>query len=236
MCGICGVWSKARDINSLKKGVSLMNEAQACRGPDDQGVFSDSKNSLVLGHRRLSIIDLSPAGRGPMAYANGAFQIVFNGEIYNFLELRKELLTDGYKFKTKTDTEVVLALYQRYGPASFSKLRGMFAFALWDNKKRKLFLVKDRYGIKPLYYYSDSQKIIFASTVRAIKKSGLFLFKKDPRALIGFLLFGSVPLPLTTLEGVFALPAGHYLERNLNGSEEMVKYYDPFRFFELRLT
>ena len=208
-----------------------MNEAQVCRGPDDQGIFSDLKNRLVLGHRRLSIIDLSPAGRGPMGYADGVLQTVFNGEIYNFLELKKELSAKGYKFKTQTDTEVVLALYQEYGLASFSKLRGMFAFALWDNKKQKLFLVRDRYGIKPLYYYSDSQKIIFASTVKAIEKSGLVLSKKNPTALIGFLLFGSVPLPQTTLQNVLVVSAGHYLERGANGNERLVKYYNPLGFF-----
>jgi len=208
-----------------------MNQAQTCRGPDDEGVFSDSPNGIVLGHRRLSIIDLSPAGRGPMGYKSGALQITFNGEIYNFLELKKGLSAKGYKFKTKTDTEVVLALYQECGPESFSKLRGMFAFALWDSEKQKLFLVKDRYGIKPLYYYSNKENLIFGSSVKALEKSGLVPKESSLDALIGFLLLGSVPSPFTTLKNVFSLPPGHYLERDFKGNQKLTKYYEPLSFF-----
>lgn len=231
MCGICGVFSETRDIESLKRGVVLMNQAQICRGPDDEGVFSDSPNGIVLGHRRLSIIDLSPAGRGPMGYKSSGLQITFNGEIYNFLELKKGLSAKGYKFKTKTDTEVVLALYQECGPESFSKLRGMFAFALWDSEKQKLFLVKDRYGIKPLYYYSNKENLIFGSSVKALEKSGLVPKESSLDALIGFLLLGSVPSPFTTLKNVFSLPSGYYLERDFKGNQKLTKYYEPLSFF-----
>jgi asparagine synthase (glutamine-hydrolysing) len=159
--------------------------------------------------------------------------ITFNGEIYNFLELKKELEKNGYKFKTKTDTEVILALYAEYGEKSFSMLRGMFAFGLWDENRKKLFLVKDRYGIKPLYYYSDGEKLIFASTVKAITESGLIPLQKNPDAFIGFLLFGSVPLPMTTIKNVLAVPAGHYLAREDGGKQKLVKYYAPLEFFNI---
>ncbi|MBI5401686.1 asparagine synthase (glutamine-hydrolyzing), partial [Candidatus Wolfebacteria bacterium] len=155
----------------------------------------------------------------------------FNGEIYNFQELRRDLEKKKYKFKTQTDTEVILALYAEYGVKSFSMLRGMFAFGLYDSKNKKLLLVKDHYGIKPLYYYSDGEKIIFASTVRAVAESGLFSIKKSQKAMIGFLLFGSVPLPITTIEGILAVPAGYYMEASLNGERKLVKYYDALDAF-----
>ena len=225
--------------------IKKMNESQKRRGPDDEGIFSFERG--VFGHRRLSIIDLSKAGHQPMIFNIRTsdvhrtsdvpkLAIAFNGEIYNFLELRKELEKKSYKFKTKTDTEVILALYAEYKEKSFSMLRGMFAFGLWDARNQRLFLVKDRYGIKPLYYYSDNEKLVFASTVKAIAESGLVPIKKNPDAFIGFLLFGSVPLPLTTIKNVLAVPAGHYLVRDADGSQKLIKYYEPLEFFNIRTS
>lgn len=242
MCGIAGIYCgrKAENTEIFKRAVEAMNFSQKNRGPDDEGVFVDPQNGLALGHRRLSILDLSAAGRQPMAYKilnpkskilNSSLVISFNGEVYNFLELKKELEKKGYKFKTKTDTEVILALYAEYGEKSFAMLHGMFAFGLWDGKNKKLFLVKDRYGIKPLYYCRNGEKLIFASTVKAIAESGLISIEKNPQAFVGFLLFGSVPLPLTTLKNVFAVPAGHYLEIEADGKQKLVKYYDPLDYF-----
>ena len=225
MCGITGIYSfKSRNIIEFKKAVEKMNQSQFYRGPDDGGIFIDEKNGVALGHRRLSILDLSKAGHQPMKF--GESWITFNGEIYNFLELKKELEIKSYKFKTKTDTEVILALYSEYGEKSFAMLRGMFAFGLWDGKNQKLFLVKDRYGIKPLYYYAGNGKLVFASTVKALKNSGIVPIKKNQEAFIGFLLFGSVPLPFTTVKNIFAVPSGHYLEINSNSSPKIIKYYD----------
>ncbi len=230
MCGVSGVYfNKKKKKNELEESVSKMTKQQVNRGPDDSGIFVDVKNNIAFGHNRLSIIDLSKAGKQPMKWqANRKRQIVitFNGEIYNFLELKKDLEKRGYKFKTKTDTEVILAFYAEYGEKSFAMLRGMFAFGLWDGENQKLFLVKDRYGVKPLYYYSDNEKLVFASTVKALSKSGLFQVEKNPQAMIGFLLFGSVPLPLTTVKNVFAAPAGHYIEIGPDGDKKTVKYYD----------
>lgn len=234
MCGICGIYQfKNSNRFEFEKTIGKMNQSQFRRGPDDSGVFIDEKNGIALGHRRLSILDLSKSGHQPMELEieNQKLKIVFNGEIYNFLELRKELEIKGYKFKTKTDTEVILALYAEYGEESFGMLRGMFAFGLWDKKKQKLFLVKDRYGIKPLYYYGDNEKLIFASTVKALIKSGLVPDEKEKKAWIGFLLFGSIPLPFTTIKDVFGIPAGHYLEININGEKKLVKYYDLLDVF-----
>jgi len=239
MCGIAGILLR-RKINKkeakrFESAVAKMNESQANRGPDDEGIFVFERG--VFGHRRLSILDLSKKGHQPLKYQISNIKnqkelyITFNGEIYNFLELREGLKKKGYKFKTKTDTEVILALYAEYGEESFKMLRGMFAFGLWDGKKSKLFLVKDRYGIKPLYYYADSEKLVFASTVKAISESGLVELKKNSDALIGFLLFGSVPLPFTTIKGIVAVPAGHYLVVDLEGNKKIVKYYDPIDYF-----
>lgn len=245
MCGISGIHKNGSKAEELKGVVELMNRAQKSRGPDDEGLFLSEKNGLAFGHNRLSILDLSSAGHQPMFWTSDDPNIIrgsrssdvprlavtFNGEIYNFQDLRKELETKGHHFKTKTDTEVILAAFAEWGVESFSKLRGMFAFGLWDNEKKKLYLVKDRYGIKPLYYFSNKEKIIFASTVKALKVSGMVPDKKNEKAAIGFLLFGSVPLPQTTLAGVFGIPAGHYLVRDASCNEKIIKYYEPLEHF-----
>ena len=259
MCGICGIYqTKKIDEAELKEAVKKMNASQKNRGPDDEGILIDSFSvyprryprqsaSIAVGHRRLSIIDLSKAGHQPMVFNIWTsdvhrtsdvpkLAITFNGEIYNFLELKKKLEKKAYRFKTKTDTEVILALYDRYGEKSFTMLRGMFAFGLWDQKNQKLFLVKDRYGIKPLYYYSDKEKLVFASTVKAIIQSGIVPLQKNPDAYIGFLLFGSVPLPMTTIKDVLAVPAGHYLVREADGKQKLIQYYDPLKFFNIRTS
>ena len=231
MCGISGIYLRQnKNKEKLKEIVEKMNQFQIRRGPDGDGIFIDESNGLIFGHRRLSIIDLSGAGKQPMQF--GDLWITFNGEIYNFLELKKNLEKKGYKFTTKTDTEVILALYAEYREESFSMLRGMFAFALWDNRNKKLFLVKDRYGIKPLYYYADSEKLVFASMVKAVIESGIVPVQKKSDAYIGFLLFGSVPLPMTTYKDIFGLPAGHYLEFDESGNKKLVKYYDFLLAFQ----
>ncbi|MBI5305968.1 asparagine synthase (glutamine-hydrolyzing) [Candidatus Wolfebacteria bacterium] len=235
MCGIAGIYYKNGKIAGLKEAVQKMNESQFHRGPDDEGIFIDEQNGIVLGHRRLSILDLSAAGQQPMIWHRddgGEIAVVFNGEIYNFLELKKDLRSKGYQFSTQTDTEVILALYNEYGEKSFGMLRGMFAFALWDNRNKKMFLVKDRYGIKPLYYYSDNGKLVFASTVKAIIESREVPIQKNSNAYIGFLLFGSVLLPMTTYKDIFGLSAGYYLEINADGEKKLVKYYDALEAFQ----
>ncbi len=251
MCGIAGILqNKGGNSKKLEEAVKKMNDVQMRRGPDDEGIFLElvgKRGVVALGHRRLSILDLSKKGKQPMSFSYSAntllsskpnnsitdnlITITYNGEIYNFLELKKELKSKGYKFKTQTDTEVVLALYVEYGENSFGMLRGMFAFAIWDGERGRIFLVKDRYGVKPLYYYSDKEKLIFASTVGAIKKSGLVELSKNEKALTSFLLFGSVNLPMPTYKEISAIEPGHYLERDIDGNEKLKKYYDPLKHF-----
>jgi len=170
MCGICGQLNF--NGKSIQKDViKRMCRKMAHRGPDDEGYYI--RGSVGLGHRRLAIIDLSPAGHQPMSNQDRTVWIVYNGEVYNFPKLRKELESKGYRFRSNTDTEVILYLYEELEEECLEKLNGMFAFAIWDERKRKLFLARDRLGIKPLYYYLDSEKLLFASEVRALLESGL---------------------------------------------------------------
>lgn len=162
----------------------------------------------MLGHRRLAILDLDVRSNQPMHSHDGRYSIVFNGEIYNFRELRTELEASGEVFKTTSDTEVLIALYARDGEQMLPRLRGMFAFAIWDSRSRELFLARDPYGIKPLYYAQTSEGFLFASQVKALLASGLVNPAIEPAGLAGFFLWGSVPEPWTLYDGVVALPAG----------------------------
>ena len=233
MCGIAGaIQNNNSSEEQLKAGVLAMNKAQRLRGPDDEGTEVVSKNNTqtaILAQRRLSIIDLSPLGHQPMSYGDD-LKITFNGEIYNFEEIKKELIEKGYSFKTKTDTEVILAGYKEWGVEVFKKLRGMFALALYDNKNQELILARDRYGIKPLYYAKTEKGLVFASTVGAIKASGLVNLTENIDAKIGFLLFGSVPLPETSYKEISAVRAGHFLRFSAEKIEE-IKYYDSLAPF-----
>ena len=227
MCGIAGIFKPGQPTyNSLAAidAVQRMINAQAHRGPDGEGCANLSSRSglCVFGHRRLAIIDLSDAGKQPMANAAGTIWITYNGEIYNFQELRQELAANGYRFQSQTDSEVLLYGYEAWGiEGLLIKLRGMFAFALLDNSKAEtphLFLAKDRFGIKPLYYYHDSDGLLFASEVRALLHSQLIPNEENREAIIRFLQLGSVPIPLTTVKNVYALPAAHYLEVSERGA------------------
>ena len=178
------------------------------RGPDAEGIWAS--NGVVLGHRRLAILDLDARANQPMVSADGRYAIVFNGEIYNFRELRRELEADSVAFRTTSDTEVLLALFAREGERMLPRLRGMFAFAIWDTQSRELFLARDPYGIKPLYYTRPKEGLLFASQVKALLASGLVSTQREPAGLAGFYLWGSVPEPWTLFRDVFALPPGHW--------------------------
>lgn len=180
-------------------------------GPDDEGIYIDENVNLVFGHRRLSIIDLSPQGHQPMTDFEKRACITFNGEIYNYRELKEELLNLGTKFKSDSDTEVILAAYLYWGTKAFAKLRGMFAFALYDVSEAVTYLVRDITGIKPLYYHSTHDQIIFSSEIKAFKAARLMI---DPSESwqIQFLAYGHVPEPYTTLNDVWSLKKGHYLK------------------------
>jgi asparagine synthase (glutamine-hydrolysing) len=226
MCGIAGIFSPGishSDRLALIDAVKRMTNAQAHRGPDGEGVMNIACNTgvCVLGHRRLSIIDLSDAGNEPMTNAAGTIWLTYNGEIYNFRELRQELSARGYPFRSQTDAEVLLYGYEEWGiEGLLDRLRGMFAFALLDNstEETRLFLAKDRFGIKPLYYYHDGKNLLFASEVRALMRSGCIANDENREAIIRFLQLGSVPVPLTTVKNVYALPAAYYLEVSKQGA------------------
>ena len=178
-----------------------------------------------LGHRRLTIIDLSERGAQPMVSADGKLVVTFNGEIYNYRKLRASLEAKGYAFRTQTDTEVLLHLYAEKGEAMVNDLRGMFAFALWDSEKGGLLLVRDPYGIKPLYYADDGWTLRFASQVKALLAGGKVSRNQEPAGWVGFCLFGSVPEPFTTYQEIRALPAGSTLWVDRVGTREAKQYF-----------
>ncbi|AYL97234.1 asparagine synthase (glutamine-hydrolyzing) [Mucilaginibacter celer] len=210
MCRIAGIVSGRVPSGEIRIKVKSMCGAQQHGGPDDEGVFYDETAGLAFGHRRLSIIDLSRNGHQPMVDAGQKAWISFNGEIYNYPELKAELIKLGAQFKSGTDTEVILQAYLYWGTAAFSKFRGMFAFALYDVAKAVTYLVRDTAGIKPLYYSTTNQTLSFASEVRAFKAAGLG-DENDQDWQIRLLAFGHIPEPYTTLKNVFSLPKGHFL-------------------------
>ncbi|RZJ88491.1 MAG: asparagine synthase (glutamine-hydrolyzing) [Chryseobacterium sp.] len=210
MCRIAGIIDQNQDPAQLEKDVQAMCDSMKRGGPDDEGFFADPKIGLQFGHRRLALIDLSSAGHQPMPYSHGRLIITFNGEIYNYLELKAELITLGLIFSTQSDTEVILAAYQTWGTASFSRLVGMFAFAIYDQLKQVTHLVRDQMGIKPLYFSTANARLIFASEVKAFKKTS-YKFEENADWKIYFLAFGHIPHPFTTIENAQSLSPGNFL-------------------------
>lgn len=210
MCGIAGLLRKEIDRQDIDGPLRAMKLALRHRGPDDAGIWQSPSGKAAFAHTRLSILDLSAAGHQPMSTADGRFAITFNGEIYNFLELRRALEQTGVHFHTRTDTEVILRAYETYGAACVEKLRGMFAFALWDERERTCLLARDRFGIKPFYYHVADGQLVFASEVRALLASDMVPRELDPQGVYGYFRTGSVPEPHTLLREVLCLEAGHY--------------------------
>jgi len=208
MCGISGLiyFDKQRKIE--RAVLNRMTNTIYHRGPDDEGFYVH--NNVGLGFRRLSIIDLN-TGHQPLANDNSSITIVFNGEIYNYIEQREILQKKGYKFKTATDTEVILHLYEEFGVSCLQYLRGMFAFAIWDNNKHQLFCVRDRFGIKPFYYYTDEEKFVFGSEIKAIMQAGAVDKTLSYDALDSYLAFGYITSDLSIFKSVKKLQPGHYL-------------------------
>jgi asparagine synthase (glutamine-hydrolysing) len=222
MCGICGKLSFEPGESANPGLLRTMLDTIRHRGPDDEGIYVGSR--VALGHRRLSIIDLS-RGHQPLSNENGTVWIVFNGEIYNFQELRTFLLSKGHVFKTQTDTEVIIHLYEELGPQCLQKLRGMFAFALWDENTKTLFLARDRVGIKPLYYCLSSTSLVFASEIKAILADPGVDREIAPEVIDRFSTFLYVPGEDTLLRGIKKLAPGHYLLVR-NGKAEVRQYWD----------
>jgi asparagine synthase (glutamine-hydrolysing) len=210
MCGICGiVGSNDRDV------IDRMTASLIHRGPDDVGVEHFPLDGLALGHRRLSVIDLSPRGHQPMSDETGSLRISFNGEIYNYLELKASLDHSRHRFSSETDTEIILHLYEERGPEAFRALNGMFALALYDAGRNRLFLVRDHLGIKPLYYTEAGGCFIFGSEIKAILAAGAYTPEIDWQSARDFFSFLYVPAPHTIFRGIFQLPPAHWLEYDL---------------------
>ncbi|WP_017654666.1 asparagine synthase (glutamine-hydrolyzing) [Fortiea contorta] len=217
MCGIAGILTVNHYQDSLEKIIQRMQPALKHRGPDDAGIYVSPERKVAFAHTRLAILDLSSAGHQPMSTANGRYWITFNGEIYNFQKLRQDLISQGEQFNSQTDTEVILKLYQKYGSDCVNYLRGMFAFAIWDNWEQTCFLARDPLGIKPLYYWQSGTNLVFASELRAIIASGLPALNLSLEGLYGYLVSGSVPEPHTLINGINCLPAGHWLSWQADG-------------------
>ena len=218
MCGIAGLNWSDRSLTEQ------MNKCLVHRGPDDAGIFVDE--GVSLGHQRLAILDLSAAGHQPMEFAD--LVITYNGEIYNYLELKDELEKAGCKFKSQSDTEVILAAYHKWGKAAVAKFNGIFALAIWNKSSKELFLARDHLGIKPLYYHHNQGKFIFGSEIAALLKAGISR-SVNIRALNFLLQVLYVPEPETMFAGIYKLAAGHYAVLK-NGKLQMTKYWDVPNF------
>ncbi|MFN7185111.1 MAG: asparagine synthase (glutamine-hydrolyzing) [Alphaproteobacteria bacterium] len=230
MCGITGFIGRILPAES-EQIIRSMCDALAHRGPDGEGTYVTPQ--VALGHRRLAILDLTDAGAQPMTTADGRLTIVLNGEIYNFLELRRELEAKGYSFHSRSDTEVVLYAYDAWGEKALTKLNGMFAFAIWDNVSHSLLLVRDRYGIKPLYYTVVDGMVAFASEVKAFFRLPGFRVEMDRKGLLEYLTFQNFFTPRTLFSGVQMLPAGSRARIHAGAPDAIeIKPYWDFNFEE----
>ncbi|MFQ5510942.1 MAG: asparagine synthase (glutamine-hydrolyzing) [Candidatus Krumholzibacteriia bacterium] len=227
MCGIVGVWDTR---NAIDTGVlERMRDTLRHRGPDDRGVFVDDESNVGLGHQRLSILDPTPAGHQPMG-RDGVWA-VHNGEIYNFREVREKLADGGSRFTSESDTEVIIAGYRRWGTDVAHEFRGMFATALWDRRARELVILRDRAGVKPLYYYHDGGLFVFGSELRAVVAHPAVPRQIDFAALSLYLKLGYVPAPLSIFHNIFKLEAGHALILDGEGHLETRQYWNVFDCF-----
>src|ERR1043166_3339462 len=214
MCGICGTTARPDGVVAIET-LEAMALTLGHRGPDDQGVWRSAGGRVGFGHRRLAIIDLSPAGHQPMHDETGRLTVAFNGEIYNFLELRKELEALGHRFRTATDTEVILASYRQWGVAFAERLNGMFAIALHDADTERLVFARDRAGEKPLFYAHANGRLSFASELKALMADPSFRAELDPQGLNAYLSYGYISGAQSILRGVRKLPQGHAMTYDL---------------------
>ena len=230
MCGIVGFIDK----NKNEKILNDMLKIQAYRGPDDCGIFFDEKSGVHLGHNRLAVIDLSPKGHQPFISPCGTYIIVFNGEIYNFIAIKEELINLGDSFISNSDTEVVLYAYRRWGVKCIEKFIGMFAFAVFDKNKNELVLVRDRAGVKPLYYYFDGKNFMFSSEIKSFHRHPAFKKEQNLDALAYYFRFGYIPAPFSVFKNCFKLSAGSYLKFCLDRfCFEITKYWDVDKFYAM---
>lgn len=227
MCGITGIYIVNNPLKVKKETLIKMRDSLIHRGPDDAGLYISGDKKVGLGFRRLSIIDLSKKGNQPMANEKKNLWLVFNGEIYNFQELKEDLIIQGHKFKSKTDSEVILHLYEEKDKDCLNDLNGMFAFVIWDEKEKELFAARDRIGIKPFYYYYKDGIFLFGSEIKAILENPIV--KKEPNleAISHYLTFACTPAPFTLFKNIYKLPAAHYLTLDKFGHLEIHRYWSP---------
>jgi asparagine synthase (glutamine-hydrolysing) len=222
MCAICGIIEPGRETPIEVRQVKAMADTMSHRGPDDEGFYTAP--GVGLGHRRLSIIDLS-GGHQPLANEDDSIWVVFNGEIYNFEELNQRYLSSGHQFKTRSDTETIVHLYEELGESCFAEMRGMFAIALWDGRRKKLLLARDRLGKKPLYYSWNGKRLVFASEIKALRAAGGLSGELDLEAVSDYFSYQYIPAPKTIYRDVRKLRAAHYLVLEGNSIRE-VPYWD----------
>lgn len=228
MCGICGIYNYGHSNHGFDEALLIrMSDTIKHRGPDDAGTFVSPDHRVGFGFRRLSIVDLSPAGHQPMFSPDRSLCIVFNGEIYNHQVLRKEFESKGYQYRSRSDTESILYAYQEYGLDFVHKLLGMFALALWDEKKRLLVLARDRIGIKPLYYTIADGVFIFGSEIKALLQHPSVSRELDLQAMDAYLTFLISPAPLTLFKNIRKLEPGHFMVIGQDGSVRMEQFWDP---------
>jgi len=222
MCGIAAIYAYDSAALSVDRDELLaIRDAMVKRGPDGHGLWLSPDGRVGLGHRRLSIIDVTDSGNQPMMSADGSIVIVFNGEIYNYRELRKQLIHRGHRFRTQSDTEVLINLYLDYGEQMLDRVRGMFAFALWDDRRKGLLLARDPLGIKPLYFADDGRTVRVASQVKALLAGGRVDTAPESAGHVGFFLWGHIPEPFTLYRGIRGLPAGGCLWFDSSGVKKI---------------
>ncbi|KAF0249529.1 MAG: asparagine synthase (glutamine-hydrolysing), partial [bacterium] len=227
MCGIVGIFKFGSVHPEITENlIENMRDRMTHRGPDDAGVYISPDGRIGLGHRRLSIIDLSASGRQPMPNEDNTIWISFNGEIYNHRRLRKELVDKGHIYFSETDTETLVHLYEERGLDFVQPLEGMFAIALWDSNEERLVLVRDRLGVKPLYYIQIPGQILFASEIKALLAHPAVVRDINEEALYHYLTFLTTPAPQTLFRGIEKLPAGHMLVCESNGRVKVTRYWD----------
>lgn len=225
MCGINGFLSlHGHPVQQAAQHIDAMNKRLAHRGPDDTGQWNDNTGKLFLGHRRLSIVDLSPSGHQPMVSGKGNV-IVFNGEIYNFKEIRERFFS-GLIFQSSSDTEILLLLYEKFGEDCLKYLNGMFAFALWDKEKEELFIARDRAGKKPFYFTTQNGVFAFSSELKALLELPWIKRETDPEALYHFLTYNLLPPPFTMFRGIDKMYPAHFMKVNKSGVKEYKQYWD----------
>jgi len=229
VCGITGIYNVDNPLKVSEKTLIKMRDTLIHRGPDDEGIYISKDKKVGFGFRRLSIIDLSKAGNQPMTNEDKTIWLVFNGEIYNFQEIKKDLEKKGHKFHSKTDSEVVIHLYEEKGEECLKDLNGMFAFAIWDEKKKKLFAARDRLGIKPFYYYYKDGIFLFASEIKAILEHPEVKREPDKEGIFHYLTFACTPAPFTLFKNIKKLTPAHYLTLDANGNLQTNRYWSPIQ-------